>query len=192
MNPVFKTMPLSPGGIGAIKLAKTMIANIIKMYDFNLAWANRLVEDLDENQMKVTPATGLENHPAFTLGHLVTGSALLAASLGATKEMPEGWAELFQRKGPGDPRLPSADPDSYPSKDTLLSELERQHNKVKEYLVVFDPQKLSEPIAWRFKQYLPTYFDLINFMCISHESMHLGQLSAWRRGMSLPSALAKL
>lgn len=168
------------------------IQGVIAQYDFNLKWADSIVVDLDETQMTVTPCKGLENHPAFTLGHLATGSALLAEDLGGVFQVPDGWDELFLRKGPGDPRLPNPDLILYPDKQALLRELQKQHEAVKGLLLSKDEKTLNSDISWRYKKYFPTIFDLVNFMCISHESMHLGQLSAWRRAMGLPSALAGL
>jgi hypothetical protein len=168
------------------------IEHIIKQYNFNLEYARALVQDLTNNQMTIIPSNGLENHPAFTLGHLVSGSALLAEDLGGVFEMPDNWGDLFLRKGPGDPRKPDPDKGKYPSKHLLLKELEDQHNKVKKLLNNFDKRKLSENIKWRFSSYMPTLFDIIVFMCINHEAMHLGQLAAWRRAMGLNSALGTL
>ncbi|MCB9064608.1 MAG: DinB family protein [Chitinophagales bacterium] len=165
---------------------------IIHQYDFNLEFARSLVADLTEEQMTVIPAAGLVNHPAFTLGHLVTGSAMMIEDLGGEYIIPEGWNELFLRKGPGDPTLPNKDTNKYPSKMELMNELEHQHNKLKEFITTLPESKYQEPIKWRFSKYMPTIMDLLVFMCISHESMHLGQLSAWRRAMQLPSALATL
>ena len=170
----------------------TILNTIINQYDFNLAYAKKLVEDLSDDQMTTIPSNGLVNHPAFTLGHLVSGSALLAEDLGAKFEMPDNWSDLFLRKGPGDPRLPDQDRNKYPSKLLLLKELEHQHNKVKDLLKNVDENKLNENIKWRYNSYMPTLLDVINFMCINHEAMHLGQLAAWRRAMNLPSALADL
>ncbi|MGB5847034.1 MAG: DinB family protein [Ignavibacteriaceae bacterium] len=168
------------------------IESIIAQYDFNLEYAKALVNDLTGDQMTIIPATGLDNHPAFTLGHLVSGSALLAEDLGAAFEMLEDWVDLFLRKGPGDPRKPDLDKSKYPSKHLLLRELESQHNKVKMLLNNLDERKLSEIIKWRFSNYMPTLLDIIVFMCINHEAMHLGQLAAWRRAMGLTSALGTL
>ena len=67
------------------------IAHIIHQYDFNLLYAKELVQDLSEEEMTMIPSSGLENHPSFTLGHLVSGSAMLAEDLGAAFEMPESW-----------------------------------------------------------------------------------------------------
>jgi hypothetical protein len=170
----------------------SILKTIINQYDFNLDYAKILVEDLSDNQMTVIPSNGLVNHPAFTIGHLVSGSALLAEDLGAKFEMPDNWADLFLRKGPGDPRKPDIDKSRYPSKQLLINELEHQHNKVKDLLENVDQNKLNENIKWRFDSYMPTLLDIITFMCINHEAMHLGQLAAWRRALNLSSGLGNL
>jgi uncharacterized damage-inducible protein DinB len=140
----------------------------------------------------------LENHPAWTIGHLVTGSDILAEDLGLERDLPEGWRELFERRGPGDPRLPDPDRDAYPPMGALLAELERQHSRVerawRERLAAAEAGDagLSTPTTWRFDDVLPTLGDAVLFLAVSHEAMHLGQLSAWRRARGLPSALASL
>ena len=166
------------------------IETIIKQYDFNLAYAKSLIKDLSDDQMTTIPAKGLDNHPAWTIGHLVSGSADLARDLGAEFEMPDKWDEIFVRQGPGDPRKPDLDKKKYPSKQLLITELENQHNKVKRLLQDIEENKLNEPLTWRFSNFMPTLGDVVAFMCINHESMHLGQLAAWRRSMGLDSALA--
>jgi len=168
------------------------IQPVLRQYAFNLAYAGRLVDDLSDEQMTLPGDAGLENHPAFTLGHLVSGSAGMAEDLGAPFDMPVGWAELFLRKGPGDPRLPDPDGTKYPSRRDLLDELALQHRKVESLAVALDPRRWGETVTWRFAGRMPTLFDLFTFMCVNHEAMHLGQLAAWRRAMGLPSALASL
>ncbi|MCW3122658.1 MAG: DinB superfamily protein [Flavipsychrobacter sp.] len=170
----------------------TTIAFIIRQYDFNLLYAKALVTDVPEEVMTFVPSAGLLNHPAFTIGHLITGSAMMAEDLGSESVLPEGWAELFQRKGPNDQKRPDEDKTKYPTKAALLNELERQHESVKELLLSVSEKKLAEPVKWRFGIYMPTLLDLILFMCVSHESMHLGQLAAWRRALNMPAALGTL
>ncbi len=165
---------------------------IIRQYDFNLKYATALVLDLSEDQMTTVPSSGLVNHPAFTLGHLISGSAGLVEDLGGKFEMPDAWVDLFLRKGPGDPRKPDTDKNKYPAKEMLLRELDKQHTRVKILLSRLDQDELNKDIQWRFSSYMPTLLDLIAFMCINHEAMHLGQLAAWRRAMGLNSALATL
>ena len=178
--------------INDFKMMTILIQSIINQYDFNLAYAKELVSDVNEDQLCLVPADGLVNHPAFTLGHLVTGSALLAKYLGSTFEIPDGWEALFLRKGPGDPRYPEPNPDLYPRKEALIRELDKQHKKVKNLLLNTDQATLLSDNKWRYSNYMPRLIDCVNFMCTTHEAMHLGQLAAWRRAMNFDSALKKL
>jgi hypothetical protein len=169
-----------------------MIAAIIRQLDFNLAYACKLVDDLSDEQMTESPFPGFENHPAFTLGHLVTGTALMIEDLGGKMELPAGWGELFIRKGPGDPGLPSPDKKIYPGKQQLLSEFGIQHDRLKKILLTLDQNKIDAPIKWRFSSFMPSAGDLTLFMCVNHEAMHLGQLAAWRRAMGMGTALGRM
>jgi len=171
---------------------------ILRLYDWNLQYTKALVADLTASQCTESGGPGLENHPAWTVGHLVTGADLLAEDLGLERDILGEWRELFERRGPGDPRLPAADCSVYPPMGDLLNELERQHLRVEQaWLEKMDVRehknpKLNDPFAWRFGGALPTLGDAALFLGISHEAMHLGQLAAWRRAKGLSSALASL
>ena len=168
------------------------IDTILNQYDFNLAYAQRLVNGVTEEQMTTAPAAGLMNHPAWTLGHLASASALLTEDLGGQIDFPIEWSELFLRKGPGDPAVPDPDTSKYPSKKDLLDELKRQHEKVKQLVREHTEDELQKTVKWKFSDHMPALFDVIVFFCVNHEAMHLGQLAAWRRAMGLHSALADL
>jgi hypothetical protein len=165
---------------------------ILNAYRFNLEYARSLVGDLDEKMMTQSFKPGLENHPAWTLGHLVSGATLTSKYLGGPYEISESWELLFRRTGPGDPTKPDLDLQKYPSKKELLSELSKQHYIVENLIVEIDSDRFAEDAKWRYSKYMPSLGDLLYFMCVTHESMHLGQLAAWRRAMKLDSALAKL
>lgn len=170
----------------------------IRLYAWNLDYAKGLVEDISAEQCTESMGPGLENHPAWTIGHLVTGSDLLAFDLGLERDLPVGWQDLFERQGPGDPRLPNADRSVYPPMEALILELERQHARVEDQwrkMLAEDAeagQRLEAPLDWRYCKSLPTLSDAVVFLAVSHESMHLGQLAAWRRAVGLPSALNRL
>lgn len=159
---------------------------------FHLEFARRLVGDLEPAQMTLVPGAGHENHPAFTLGHLVTGLDMTSQDLGLPSELPPGWAELFSRRGPSDRRLPQMDA-SYPKRDELLDELARQTHRVVDALDGADPVWLAaESEPWKLSAFLPTNMDCVLFMTCAHSSMHLGQLAAWRRAVGLPAAMAQM
>ncbi|MEM7102736.1 MAG: DinB family protein [Bacteroidota bacterium] len=165
---------------------------LFRQYKFNLLYAEALVVDIEEHQMTITPSKGLENHPAFTLGHLISAAALTSRYLGGPYNFSPEWEKLFKRNGPGDPTLPETDAKLYPEKQILLDELKKQHGIVENLIADLDDAKLDETVKWRFYEYMSTVRDMLYFMCVSHESMHLSQLAAWRRAMGLPSALARL
>lgn len=165
---------------------------LLKSYRFNLLYAKELLMDVDDKLMTQSAGPGLENHPAFTIGHLITASALMIKYLNGVYDISPEWDAIFRRKGPGDPRLPESNPKLYPSKKLLLSTLSKKHETLEQLIVSLKEENFREQINWRFDQHMPTLGDLLFFMCITHESMHLAQIAAWRRGVGLPSALAKL
>ena len=165
---------------------------LLNSYAFNLKYANALVADVEDKWMTHSPAKGIENHPAFTLGHLASAGALTVKYLGGSYDFDQDWERIFKRNGPGDPRLPEPNSDVYPSKEDLLRELAKQHQKVEELITSLQDDRFDHPAKWRYTSHMPTLGDLLYFMCITHEAMHLGQLACWRRAMNLPSALAKL
>ncbi len=165
---------------------------ILRPYRFNLNYAKDLVVDVTDDQLYYSPGPGLENHPGFTLGHLVTASAMVAEDLGESYDVPDVWDDLFRRNGPGDPRLPESKSINLPSKLMLLEELEHKHALVEDRVRMLDDDRFDRPVEWRFENYFPTVGDMLNFMCISHEAMHLAQVAAWRRACGLESSLARL
>jgi len=165
---------------------------LIKAYDFNLDYAKALVADVKEKHMAEAGPVGLENHPAFILGHLCVAAAMTSKYLGGSYSIPAPWEPLFRRRGPGDPGLPEQNNGQYPTRSTLLNELEQQHEQVKELIGQKDENDWEQPVSWRFSEAMPTLADLVYFMCVTHENMHLGQLPAWRRHFGYPSALATL
>ncbi len=159
------------------------------------AYAHQLTADLTPEQMVLSGGKGHENHPAFTLGHLVTAADMAAQDLGLASEMPEGWAELFGRRGPADRRLPpiGSSLNAYPSREALLAELHRQHGRILSALVTLPAGRLNDRAEpWMLQAYFPTVGETLLFMTAVHAATHLGQLAAWRRALGLPAAMAKM
>ncbi|MHC4959188.1 MAG: DinB family protein [Planctomycetota bacterium] len=167
-------------------------ADILAAFAWNLRYAAELVADLTDADWCEPAGPGLENHPAWTLGHLVSGADLLAEDLGLARDMPAGWRELFERRGPGDPRLPEPDAAAYPKIADVLAELRRQHARIEQQWRSLPDETLAAPLEWRFDGDFPTTGATALFMAVTHEALHLGQLAAWRRARGLPSALARL
>jgi hypothetical protein len=165
---------------------------IIAAFAWNLRYAEALVADLTDETWCESAGPGLENHAAWTLGHLISGADILAEDLGLEREMNLRWRELFERRGPGDPRLPDPDPASYPSIADVMAEFRHQHERVAHQWRTLPEDKLAAPLEWRFDGEFPTTGGAALFLAVTHEAMHLGQLAAWRRARGLPSALARM
>lgn len=97
---------------------------IIKSYNFNLLYANELVKDIDDDLITKVPGKGFENHAAFTLGHLISGSALISKYLGGPYDFKPEWEDLFRRTGPGDARLPKTESNLYRVRMSFLMNCE--------------------------------------------------------------------
>jgi len=165
---------------------------LIHQLQFNYLYLLDLTKDIDPIDFMHRPAKGLENHPAFTVGHIITAYGMTTKLLGGAYTIKKEWDELFRRNGPGDPRFPIEDKKLYPSKKELIAELNKQHKMLRTFLEKTSILKLNEKVEWRFSKYFPKKIDLVYFMSIPHYAMHISQLAAWRRAMQLPSSLARL
>jgi hypothetical protein len=167
---------------------KTTLLNGFRL---NMDYTFQLVADVKESDMMRQP-NGFTNHPAFTIGHLVSATALTAEDLGHPYKVPDGWDELFRRKGPGDPTLPEKDSRKYPGKSELIDALQEKYELVVNLIKEKDDTMFEEPCEWKLDQYMPTVGQVVYFQCLMHHAWHIGQLAEWRRMMGYDSALKKL
>lgn len=164
-----------------------MKKHILGVYGFNLAYAKRLVDDVSAEQFTAQPRVdgcAVPNHPAWVLGHLANTSGVFGATLlGVEPHQRDGWKELF-----GGGSKPLSDASLYPDKAALLAALEESHQHIAAAFDKAGDARLAETNpAERLRPIFPTIADMIVFIMTSHEATHLGQLSAWRRAMGLPS-----
>jgi hypothetical protein len=162
------------------------------------SYAHQLVHDLDESMMDESPGPGCENTPRFTLGHLCIASALTVWVLKHPEDdgpeieldVPPAYEQRFRRTGPGDRRLPDGSPGS-PTRDELLRELRRQHDRIERRLYETPEEVFAQTMTWKLSHHLPRIADVVMFQCL-HEMLHLGQLASWRRAKGLPAAMARM
>lgn len=156
-------------------------------YDMMLGYAQKLVADVPDDQMCAQPVPGrVLNHPAFLLGHLTwvhdnRAGALSGQPIGVVASHPE-WKELF-----GMGAKPSSDRAQYPAKAELLKAFEESHAHLGEAAAKATPEALAQPGPEPMRARFPTVGHLMLGLMTAHFATHLGQLSAWRRAMGLPS-----
>lgn len=160
-----------------------MIPSVLLTYARNLDYARRLAADIPADQMAAQPFPGM-NHPAWILGHLAFYGDFAAKLMGLEEPTLD---PVF---GPrvDNQSTPAGDPALYPARDELLAAFERGHGRLAEAVAAAGPDQLARPMPIeRIRSRFPTVGDMLLYLMTAHEAIHLGQLSAWRRAMGLPS-----
>ena len=81
----------------------------------------------------------------------------------------------------------TADAGAYPSKDELLPALDAACAAGLAALAGLSPEALTTPMPDEdMRDYFPTVGDAMVYMMLVHESIHMGQLTSWRRAMGMP------
>ena len=149
-----------------------------KLYAFNLAFCERLLADVSEEEFSEQPAPGM-NPPRWIVGHLAVSSDGGARLLGGATRLPGDWHAAFSA---GSKPVDEAGPK--PTKEELLRAIRETHERLLSTLDAADPASLDQPHGVKFEsveRFFPTRGDLLAFLMSGHEAFHLGQLSAWRR-----------
>ena len=157
---------------------------VLEISDTNVMLFRRMVADVPAEQMYRQP-NGVLNHAAWQIGHVSFVRAGMVQLLGETVDLPGEWAGLF---APG--TTPSADASQYPSKEELLAAFERSHRRVIEAARAASADTLGQPTPIpQIRGMFPTLRHLVAGMLTTHDGMHLGQLSVWRRVQGLPRVI---
>jgi hypothetical protein len=152
------------------------------LFDQNLAYARKLVADLNDDQMTTQPGTCVLNHAAFIIGHLAWVCDFGVTLLGEPAAIDPKWRDLFNPTA-----KPVADRTAYPSKAVLVKAFEDAHTRLANTALAAKPDLLQQPPPERFRGRFSMLAQLMLHMLTNHEAVHLGQLSAWRRACGLPA-----
>lgn len=161
-----------------------MPTELLTLYAFNLGYAKQLMRDISEEELHTQPSPDV-NTPAWLMGHLAICTDFALSLVGEPKQLPEEWGAMFD---PGS--NPSDLGDRCPSMKELLTAYKRGHELVAEAVPKATPDHLSAPNPLvqlpALVKALPTSGDLLSHLLTTHEAMHLGHLSNWRRQMGRP------
>ena len=149
----------------------------------NLRWqieqchwiTNMYYQDLTDAELLIRPVPGM-NHIAWQLGHLISSSHGMLASIGQpAPALPSGFEEAYA-KGTSE----SDDPAKFAKKEVYLD----LANKIKAATLAavdaFPDAKLDEPGPENMREYAPTNAAILTLLG-SHWLMHSGQFVAVRR-----------
>lgn len=150
----------------------------------NIDYARKLVADIPDERMCVQPYPAA-NHAAWVLGHLAYVFDSMTRVWGQQPTMPREIADLFKVGS-----QPTEDRSKYPSKAALWEMYEQNCLRVVEIVKTAPPEKFNEEFPNpRLRFMLPTIGVAMVHILTSHQGVHLGQLSAWRRAQGLSGVL---
>ncbi len=143
-----------------------------------------MMEEIEESYFYEQPMGG-GNSPGWILGHLVVVNRFANAMLGGPPPDPK---ELTMF-GPGS-RADLLSHESSPPKKLLLKAENETALALNQAITHADEDLLDSPQPSPFlRESLPRVRDMLAHILVSHLSMHVGQLSAWRRARGLDSIL---
>lgn len=147
------------------------------LYQFNLFALESMVMDISEDELKQQPVPGT-NPPIWILGHLAVATDYACKTLGLPAACPKAWHLDF---GPGSTPLQMHDP--VPTKEELMAAIRAGHQRVSEAAKKATPEQLAGPHNVKLLAGTPieTLGDILSHLMNTHEAMHIGQLSMWRR-----------
>ena len=160
-----------------------------RCYAVHTAYGERLAAAIPDDRFAEVPLPGM-NPPAWLLGHVaVVGNFALSrlAAAGADAEPVElpGWRGNF---GIGSAPLVYADGFVPPTAAELRAAVRETHARVLAAAAAVPPDRLTEPTdPDRLADRFPTAGDLLTHLLTTHDAVHWGQLSAWRRAAGLPA-----
>ena len=161
-----------------------MLEQIINVSNTNAYLFEKAVSDIPEHLL-CDQSKGFPNHPLWLLGHVALARSAAVRSLGGEFDFPESWAKLFGRGSE-----PVSDPSAYPTRAELLAKYKQAATAFAQLAPRATPEMLSAPHAIvPLQGVFKTVGDLVSGITTLHDALHLGQLTAWRRLMGMPSLM---
>ena len=158
------------------------VQSIVFPWDDAARYALNLLEDLSDEQMVLRPG-GNMNHPAWILGHLCIYHPIVPALLNGEPFDDPAEDSLFGFRGRG----PQVDPVVYGSKQAQVDRYVEGHETVAQALLNATVDQLQRaPSLARWSKMFPSVEFMLPDLLLHHESIHIGQLSIWRRAAGLP------
>ncbi|QDT14101.1 DinB family protein [Alienimonas californiensis] len=160
-----------------------------RCYEMHTAYGAALAADLPEERLTERPQPGM-NPPVWILGHVaVVGNFSLTVLKGlgveATPVDLPGWRENF---GIGSQPLVYADGFTPPNGEQLRAAVRETHDRVLAAAALVPAAALDEPLPPELERLagrFPRVGDLLTHLLTTHDAVHWGQLSAWRRAAGL-------
>jgi uncharacterized damage-inducible protein DinB len=160
-----------------------MLEHVLRASRTNVEYAKKLVADIPDERMCAQPFPGM-NHAAWVLGHLTYVFDSMIGVFDQKPSMSPQWKELFNLAS-----KPLPDRAKYPSKAELFEAYEKAYQRIVDAVKAASSESLDREFPNpKLRSSLPTVGTAMVHILTSHQGVHLGQLSAWRRAQGLGPA----
>lgn len=148
---------------------------VLALFGQNLAQIRLLVADLNDSHLTLAPMEG-GNDVRWVLGHLAVSLDYGCSFLGCAPSTGEDWGKRF---APGT----SGRTTDGPSLAELMRSVEALHAQLATGYAKADSGTLAKPhgVSFLENSAIQTVNDFLALLMTTHESFHIGQLSACRR-----------
>jgi hypothetical protein len=123
----------------------------------------------------------LVNHPAWSLGHLITSAAFALVLLDTRPSMQLSLDSTLY--GPGS--VPTPNRSTYPAKDALLNELASIHDQLAQAVLAHHDTHFAKPAPEAIRASAPTVGRVVMYLLTCHEPYHIAQVVQWKKAAGL-------
>lgn len=150
-------------------------------FAYALDYLREQVADVPDADMTAHPK-GIMNHPAWVIGHLSFTCQMLGGAIGMDPWLPADFATRF-----GTGSVPCAEVSVYPTKANALATLANAQARITRAVEQLTEAQLDMPFPEpSLLDVFPSIRHALTQVLVGHTSLHLGQVSVWRKAMGLP------
>lgn len=155
--------------------------HILHSFAYSLDFLREQIADIAAPDLVVQPS-GMVNHPAWTIGHLIFICQSIGNVVGLCEWLPDDWEKRY-----GSGSIPVPDTKLYETKDNLVAMLGDAQQRITLAVERLTDSMLDEPFPDNtYLDVFPTIRHAFTQVLIAHTAYHIGQVSVWRRIMGLP------
>jgi hypothetical protein len=155
---------------------------ILHSFHYAHGYLREQLADLTPQQMVAQPG-GIANHPAWVVGHLTFTCQMIGEVIGVTPWLPGDQEKRF-----GTGSVPVPDASAYEPREMALATLADAQSRITRAVEALSDAQLDQPFPDpSFLDVFPTVRHALTQVLVGHTSMHVGQLTVWRRAMGLPA-----
>ena len=156
--------------------------NVLHSFAYALQFLGEQLDGVPSADMVKQPG-GIQNHPAWVIGHLTFTCQMIGGVIGIEPWLPDGFEKRY-----GSGSTPVSNAGAYESKEDALARLGEARDRIIRAVEGLSDAQLAQPFpAPAYRYVFPSIRHALTQVLAGHTAFHIGQISVWRRAMGLPA-----